>query len=71
MNLHPRSLPSRQPRRQRGQAAVEYGIVLALTTIALITAVADPSVIDQLIAAVKSFFKAFSFALSMPAQHGV
>lgn len=67
MNLPPRSLPS----RQHGQAAVEYGIVLALTTIALITAVADPSVIDQLIAAVKSFFKAFSFALSMPAQHGV
>ena len=59
------------PSRCRGQAAVEYAVVLALTTIVLIAAVAEPDVIDQLLAAIKSFFKAFSFALSLPAQHGV
>lgn len=53
---------------QRGQAAVEYAVVLALTTIVLITVAIDPTAIDELLAAVKGFFKAFSFALSIPAQ---
>ena len=55
-------------RSQRGQAAVEYAVVLALTTIVLIAVTTNPTVIDELIAAVKGFFKAFSFALSIPAQ---
>lgn len=55
-------------RPQRGQATVEYAVVLALTTIALIAVTADPTAIDELLAAVKGFFKAFSFALSIPAQ---
>ena len=54
----------------RGQAAVEYLVVLGLTTLVLVIAAVDPSVIDELLAAVKSFFKAFSFALSIPAQDG-
>lgn len=52
----------------RGQAAVEYTVVLVLVTIVLITIAAEPKAIDELIAAAKSFFKAFSFALSIPSQ---
>jgi len=55
---------------QGGQAAVEYIVVLGLTTLVLVVAAVDPSAIDELLAAVKSFFKAFSFALSIPAQDG-
>ena len=54
----------------RGQAAVEYLVVLGLTTLVLVVAAVDPSAIDELLAAVKGFFKAFSFALSIPAQDG-
>lgn len=54
----------------RGQAAVEYLVVLGLTTLVLVIATVDPSAIDELLAAVKGFFKAFSFALSIPAQDG-
>ena len=54
----------------RGQAAVEYIVVLGLTTLVLVVAAVDPSAIDELLAAVKGFFKAFSFALSIPAQDG-
>jgi Flp pilus assembly pilin Flp len=54
----------------RGQAAVEYIVVLGLTTLVLVIATVDPSAIDELLAAVKGFFKAFSFALSIPAQDG-
>jgi Flp pilus assembly pilin Flp len=62
--------PSR-PQAQRGQAAVEYAVVLALTTIVLIVAVVDPSVIDQLLDAIKNFFKAFSWAMSVAPQQGI
>ncbi len=58
-------------RAQRGQAAVEYGVVLALTTIALIVAAVDPSVIDQLLEALQKFFKAFSWAISVTPQLGL
>jgi len=54
----------------RGQAAVEYIVVLGLTTLVLVAITADPTVIDELLTAVKGFFKAFSFALSIPAQDG-
>jgi Flp pilus assembly pilin Flp len=55
---------------QHGQAAVEYAVVLALTTVVLIVAAVDPSVIDQLLDAIKQFFKAFSWALSVAPQQG-
>jgi len=54
----------------RRQAAVEYLVVLGLTTLVLVAISVDPTAIDELLAAVKSFFKAFSFALSIPAQDG-
>jgi Flp pilus assembly pilin Flp len=69
MHAKPPSLPASCD-RARGQAAVEYLVVLGLTTLVIVVATVDPSVLDQLIAAVKSFFKAFSFALSIPAQDG-
>ena len=53
---------------QRGQAAVEYAVVMALMVIALITVTADPSVIDELITAMKNFYKAFSYAISVTPQ---
>jgi Flp pilus assembly pilin Flp len=59
------------PDRQRGQAAVEYGVVLALTAIVLIVADADPAAIDQLLEAMKQFFKAFSWAISVAPQQGI
>jgi Flp pilus assembly pilin Flp len=59
---------SRFERRQSGQAAVEYAVVLALTTIVLIAVTVDPSVIDEIVAAVKGFFRAFSYAISIPSQ---
>ena len=54
--------------RMHGQAAVEYTVILVLVTIVLVTIAAEPKAIDELIAAAKSFFKAFSYALSIPAQ---
>lgn len=55
----------------RGQAAVEYTVVLGLTTLVLIVALVDPSVIDQLLDAIKKFFKAFSWAVSVAPQQGI
>jgi Flp pilus assembly pilin Flp len=59
---------SRRWQHQSGQAAVEYAVVLALTTIVLIAVTVDPAVIDEIVAAVKGFFRAFSYALSIPSQ---
>ncbi len=64
-------MKSSRPNSQGGQAAVEYGVVLALTTIALIVAAVDPSVIDQLLDALQKFFKAFSWAISVTPQLGL
>jgi hypothetical protein len=50
---------------------VEYLVVLALTTIALIVAAVDPSVIEQLLDAIKTAFKAYSFAISVTPQQGL
>jgi Flp pilus assembly pilin Flp len=53
---------------QLGQAAVEYAVVMAMCVIALITVTSDPSVIDELITAMKNFYKAFSYAISVTPQ---
>lgn len=55
------------PTPQRGQAIAEYIIVLALGVIVLIAVAAEPSVIQQILDAIKSFFKAFSYAISVAA----
>ncbi|WP_422013401.1 hypothetical protein [Roseateles sp.] len=70
MTPRPRTARTR-PSRCRGQAIAEYTVVLMLTTLVLVVAAAEPAVIDEILDAVKSFFKAFSYALSIPAQHGI
>lgn len=50
----------------RGQAMTEYLIILSTTVIVLIAGSAgDDAPIDQLISAIKSFYGAFSFAISL------
>jgi len=66
-----KTTPPLRARPCRGQAIAEYLVVLSVVAIGLAIADAEPAAIDQLVAAVKSFFKAFSYALSIPAQHGV
>lgn len=49
-----------------GQAMVEYAVVVTLGALVLIwSSLGDPSPIQQLIDALKSFYKAFSFAISV------
>lgn len=48
-------------RRQRGQATIEYSIVLILLVIVLI---AQPSVITELLNAMKDAYEAFIYAIS-------
>lgn len=50
--------------REAGQAYLEYVLVVLLVVVVL-TAGRD-SVIAQLLAAIKSFYAAYSYALSMP-----
>jgi Flp pilus assembly pilin Flp len=56
----------RRPPRSRtaGQAYVEYVLIVLLIVVALIGG--DHSVMAQLLAAFKSFYSAYSYALSMP-----
>ena len=60
---------SRRARRaglksQRGQAYVEYVVVVLLVVVMLLGG--NGSVMTQLLAAFKSFYSAFSYALSLP-----
>lgn len=55
-------------RSQHGQAMVEYAVVATLGALVLIwSSLGDPSPIQQLIDALKSFYKAFCYALSISA----
>lgn len=51
-------------RRQRGQSMAEYAIVCAAVMVGLFAG--NPSVAQQLAAAVKSFYRALSFFISLP-----
>lgn len=58
------NLPGRKG--SRGQAMVEYAVVAMLGAMALIWSTwGEPSPIQQLIGALRSFYKAFSFAISV------
>ncbi|CAG9248024.1 hypothetical protein [Paraburkholderia unamae] len=60
-----RGVRRRAPRaREAGQAYVEYVLIVLLIVVALIGG--DHSVMAQLLAAFKSFYSAYSYALSMP-----
>ncbi|PFH21006.1 MULTISPECIES: hypothetical protein [Burkholderia] len=50
--------------RQRGQAYTEYVVIVLLVVVVLLAG--DGSVITMLLHAFKSFYSAFSFALSLP-----
>lgn len=51
-----------------GQAMTEYIVVTVLGAMALIwSSLGDPSPIDQLLNAIKGFYKAFSYAMSLSA----
>lgn len=49
---------------QGGQAIVEYVVIVLLVVLAL--ALSDGSAISQLLAAIRSSYAAFSYALSLP-----
>lgn len=52
----------------RGQALVEYAVVSTLAALVLIwISLGDPSPIQQLLAALRSFYRAFSYAISVSA----
>jgi Flp pilus assembly pilin Flp len=52
-------------RRQRGQAYIEYFVVAGLIIAGLVVG-GDTSVMNALVVALKSFFGAYSYALSLP-----
>lgn len=55
------ALVRRTPSRQRGQATIEYSIVVIALVIVLI---AKPDVIDEIVTALKDAYAAFVHALS-------
>lgn len=55
------------PGRQRGQAAAEYVVVIAAALILVAVATAgNPSLADQMIAALKAFWTHYSYLISLP-----
>ena len=54
--------------RCKGQAMTEYAVVTTLAALVLIwISLGDPSPAQQLIDALKNFYKAFSYAISLSA----
>ena len=51
-------------RKSAGQAMTEYTIVLAGTAVILILSSLDPSPVEALVNAIKSFYHAFSYVIS-------
>lgn len=49
------------PRQQRGQATIEYSIVVIMVVIVLI---ARPAVVDEIVTALKDAYEAFVYAIS-------
>lgn len=52
------------PRGQRGQSMTEYAIVCAAVGVVLFAG--NPSIAQQLAAAVKAFYRALSYFVSLP-----
>lgn len=51
--------------KARGQAGTEYLVVLACCVVALFAAALEPAPIHALLAAIRGFFAAYSFAISL------
>lgn len=56
------------PSSQAGQAMVEYIVVTLAVVVVLLVATAEGSVVMQLNEAIRSFFRAYSFAISITPQ---
>ena len=54
-------------KRFGGQAMTEYVIVVAFVAVFLILSSLDPSPIQELLDAIKSFYSAYSYAISISA----
>lgn len=61
------SAPAKKRRRARGQAITEYAVIVAFCVIVLILATANPSPIKELLDAIKSFYAAYSYVISISA----
>lgn len=55
-------------RSSTGQAMVEYIVVTLMVVVILLAATSDGAAITQLGNAIKNFFKAYSFAMSIAPQ---
>jgi hypothetical protein len=53
------------PHRQRGQAMTEYLIIGAFCVMAVVVIALGPSPIVELVAAIKTYFSAYSYAISI------
>lgn len=49
----------------RGQASTEYLVVLAFCVVVLVVSVIGPAPVVELIQAVKDYFSAYSYAISV------
>jgi Flp pilus assembly pilin Flp len=55
-----------QRQHSRGQAMVEYAVVVTMGALVLIwSSLGDPSPIQQLLDNLRSFYRAFSFAIAV------
>lgn len=52
-------------RRQRGQAMTEYAVIVALCVVLALVATLEPSPLAELLASIKRFFAAYSYAISV------
>lgn len=68
MRSHANTSANRPHRRQtRGQAMTEYIVVILLCMVLLIAATAgNPSPVQQLVQALKTFWTHFSYMISLP-----
>lgn len=57
--------PSPNPAPARGQAMTEYLVLVSLCVIILVVATLNPSPLAELMAAIKRFFSAYSYAISV------
>lgn len=53
------------PRRSRGQAMTEYLVVAVFCVLALTLVILGPAPVVELVDALKSFFSAYSYAISV------